>query len=123
MHKLEGEEGLTYQRRQAARTGQLGRSYVELAEAVLRGELRIQDIEGDDAANFIWIQDYVVQVGQGSFVDRRSERLIRSDVGVLLHRKVWEREVLAFAEGRPLKNWTYSEQVAASFHPQVPKTV
>ena len=69
------------------------------------------------------IQDYVIQVGQVRFVDRRSERLIPSDVGVLLHRKIWEREVLAFAEKRPLKNWTYSEQVVASFQPQVPKTV
>jgi len=120
MHKTVGEEGYTFERRQAARIGKLGRSYVELAEAVLRGEMRIQDLEGDDTANFIWLQDYVVQVGMGSFADRRSERLIRSDVGVLLHRKMWERELSAFAEGRSLKKWTYSGQIAASFRPQPP---
>jgi len=124
MHQKEGEEGYTPDPPQdAARVGKLGRSYVELAEAVLRGEMRIQDLEGDDTANLIWLQDYVVQVGMGSFADRRSERLIRSDVGVLLHRKMWERELAAFVEGRPLKKWTYSGQICVSFRPQPPPNI
>jgi hypothetical protein len=85
-----------------------------LGEAILRGELRIQDIDVDDKANMIWIQDYVTQVGQGSLAERKSERLIRSDVGLLLYRKSWEREVMAHAEGRPLKKWHRSEAVMAS---------
>ncbi len=86
----------------------------ELGEAILRGELRIQDIDGDDIANIIWIQDYVTQVGQGPLSERKSERLIRADVGLLLYRKFWEREVMAHAEGRPLKKWYRSEAIIDS---------
>jgi 5,5'-dehydrodivanillate O-demethylase len=118
MHITKGEEGDIYRRRHAARTGNLGQSYKETAEAVLRGDIRVQDIQGDDAANFIWIQDYVTQVGQGRFADRRSERLIRADAGVLLYRKIWEREVRALAEGRPLKQWFRPEGLMAAYSHQ-----
>jgi hypothetical protein len=82
-------------------------------EAVLRGDVRIQDIEGDDKANLIWIQDYVTQVGQGKFADRKQERLTRADAGLILYRKLWEREIVAHLEGRPVKKWERSERVAA----------
>jgi len=62
----------------------------------------------------IRIQDYVTQVGQGPVSERKSERLIRADVGLMLYRKIWQREVMAHAEGRPLKNWYRSEAVIAS---------
>jgi 5,5'-dehydrodivanillate O-demethylase oxygenase subunit len=75
----------------------------EIAEAVLRGELRIQDL--GDRPDLINIQDYVAQCGQGAIADREHERLGRSDVGVILLRKIWERELRALAEGRPLKQW------------------
>ena len=78
------------------------------------GDLRIQDVDGDDRANMIWIQDYVTQVGQGPLSERKSERLIRADVGLLLYRKIWEREVMALAEGRPTKQWVRSKAVIAS---------
>jgi hypothetical protein len=37
--------------------------------------------------------------------DRDGERLGRADVGVIAIRRLWERELNAFAEGRPLKKW------------------
>jgi hypothetical protein len=118
MHIREGEEGEVYRRRHAARDHKIGRSYDELAEAVLKGDLRIQDIQGDDAANFIWIQDYVTQVGQGKFADRGAERLIRADAGVLLYRKIWEREVMAHVEGKPVKQWQRTPDLAQSYSHQ-----
>jgi 5,5'-dehydrodivanillate O-demethylase len=60
-------------------------------------------------------QDYVAQVGQGRIVNRKEEHLGRSDVGVVVLRKIWERELRAFAEGRPLKNWRYSEDLVVSY--------
>jgi len=118
MHITEGERGQVYKQRHAVRTGKLGRSYKELSEAILRGDLRIQDIEGDDKANMIWIQDYVTQVGLGTFADRVNERLIRSDAGVLLYRKIWEREVSALAANKAPKQWTRSDRLikAYSYH-------
>lgn len=114
MYHRDSKQAQMYQQQHAARTGKIGRSYIELGEAVLRGDIRIQDIEGDDTANMIWIQDYVTQVGQGPLSERKSERLIRSDVGVLLYRKIWEREVTAFNQGMPTKRWNRSERIMAS---------
>ena len=64
-HITEGEEGEAYKNRHKARDGKLGRSPKEIGEAVLRGDLRIQDIEGPERSNIVWIQDYATQVGQG----------------------------------------------------------
>lgn len=115
MHFTNEEQRHVMEERHAARSGRKGRSYIDLGEAVLRGDLRIQDIDGDDKANLIWIQDYVTQVGQGSFADRKSERLTRGDVGVVLFRKIWEREVLAYAETGRVKPWTRSQRVISSY--------
>jgi 5,5'-dehydrodivanillate O-demethylase oxygenase subunit len=108
------ERAQRYRQRHAARAGKLGRSYIELGEAVLRGDLRIQDIDGDDRHNLIWIQDYVTQVGQGSLSERKTERLIRADVGLLLYRTIWTRELRAFSENKPTKKWIRSESIMAS---------
>jgi 5,5'-dehydrodivanillate O-demethylase oxygenase subunit len=80
-----------------------------LAEAVLAGELRIGDI--GVPTHLIDVQDYVALVAQGTIVDREHERLGRSDVGVMLLRKLWERELRALAEGRPLKQWRRPERL------------
>ena len=115
MHFENEEQRRVLEERHMARAGRKGRSYIELGEAVLRGELRIQDIKGDDKANLIWIQDYVTQVGQGKFADRKSERLIRADAGLIVYRKIWEREVLASAYGVSHKHWSRSERVVENY--------
>jgi len=89
----------------------LGRSPSELGEAVLRGEIRIQDLAGDDKANIVWIQDYAVQVGLGPMELRRNENLGRSDTPLILQRKIWIRELQALADGAPLKAWQRSERL------------
>ncbi|MEO6162559.1 MAG: hypothetical protein ABIP88_00330 [Candidatus Binatia bacterium] len=97
--------------RHLARTGELGRSPNELRAAVLRGEIRIQDLAGDDKANIVWIQDYAVQVGQGPYVLRKKENLGRSDMPLILQRKLWIRELQALADGAPLTQWQRSEKI------------
>jgi 5,5'-dehydrodivanillate O-demethylase len=82
------------------------------AAAILRGELRVDDVE--DRAAIEMIQDVVSQWGQGAIRDRASERLGRSDKGVILLRKLWERELRALAQGRPLKDWTIPERMELS---------
>ena len=110
------------QRRHEARTGKRGRPYAEVAEAVLRGDIRIQDIDGDDKANLVWIQDDVTQVGVSRTSERRSERLIRADSGTLMYRKIWERELKAFAENRPTKSWCRTERVINAYSHQFQKS-
>ena len=66
--------------------------------------MSIEDIE--DRSNMNWIQDYVTQVGQGHPRDYlKTELLARSDAGTVMFRKIWEREVKALLDGRPLKKW------------------
>jgi 5,5'-dehydrodivanillate O-demethylase oxygenase subunit len=111
-HILEGEEGEAYKNRHKARTGKLGRPPSEIGEAVLRGDVRIQDIEGPERSNIVWIQDYATQVGQGPLELRKNEWLGRSDRALILIRKIWERELQALQEGKPLKQWVRSERLS-----------
>ena len=83
----------------------MGRSPNELGAAVLRGEIRIEDLAGDDRANIVWVQDYAVQVGQGPIELRKKENLGRSDTALILQRKIWTRELQALADGAPLTPW------------------
>jgi 5,5'-dehydrodivanillate O-demethylase len=85
---------------------------IEIGERVLRGELRMADIKG--RPDMINLQDYVAQVGQGTIADRAHERLGRSDVGVILLRQIWARELQALAEGRALKQWQFPRGVFAT---------
>ena len=80
---------------------------------MLRGDLRIQDIDGPERSNIVWIQDYATQVGQGPLELRKKEWLGRSDRALILIRKIWERELQALADGKPLKQWVRSEHLAA----------
>jgi 5,5'-dehydrodivanillate O-demethylase oxygenase subunit len=77
--------------------------------------VRIQDIEGDERANIVWIQDYATQVGQGPVELRKQEWLGRSDRALILIRKLWERELQALESGTPLKQWVRSERLAGMY--------
>lgn len=88
-----------------------GPSPQELGNAILAGKLCIKDIEGPDVYKLIQIEDYVAQVGQGATPDHAKDRLCRNDIAVVLLRKIWERELRAVIDGRPLKQW----QRSASF--------
>ena len=75
--------------------------------------MRIQDIKGEDVYKLILVEDYVAQVGQGTIPDYVNAWMGRNDVAVILRRKVWERELRALAEARPLKQWTCSPKLSA----------
>jgi nitrite reductase/ring-hydroxylating ferredoxin subunit len=87
-------------------------AFHDLAEQVLRGERRVQD--GEDHPSLVLFQDTVAQVGQGTIADRQRERLGRSDVAVMLLRRLWTRELRALAEGRPLKDWRTAEALVTT---------
>jgi 5,5'-dehydrodivanillate O-demethylase len=60
----------------------------------------------------VMVQDYLAVVPQ-RLPDREHERLGRGDVGVILLRSLWTRELQALAEDRPLKEWSRPERVSA----------
>lgn len=78
-----------------------------LGAAVLAGKMRFEEINDQtDILHLTLLEDYVVQVGQGAAADRGRDTLGRLDVGVLLMRKIWERELKSLAEGKTLKSWS-----------------
>ncbi|HEY7060534.1 MAG TPA: Rieske 2Fe-2S domain-containing protein [Chloroflexota bacterium] len=101
---LTGEDADAYvaQRERYMARSAAARPTTEVTADVLAGRLRLAEIEHPD---LVVIQDEASQKGQGIIEDRAGEHLGRSDVGVLAIRRVWERELRALAEGRPLKQW------------------
>ena len=83
-------------------------------EEILAGRMRIQEIDPNYPRIFI-VQDSVALAGQGRMVEREKERLGQSDAGIILLRKLWERELKALAEGKPMKQWRRSEDRLALF--------
>ena len=75
-----------------------------LAEEIMAGKLRIQDVD-PSYPHIFQVQDNVSLMGQGLIADRSSERLGRSDEPLILLRRIWQRELGAMAEGRPIKDW------------------
>jgi 5,5'-dehydrodivanillate O-demethylase len=114
---LAGKAASEYRARRAALAAEPKISVVQMGEAVLSGKLKFRHLDGffKDKISLVHAQDYVAQVGQGALADRGQEHLGRSDVGVILFRKIWERELRALAEGRPLKKWMLPQDAPIKF--------
>jgi 5,5'-dehydrodivanillate O-demethylase len=58
--------------------------------------------------------------GQGPVYDRENERLGRSDIGIILLRKIYRRELARIAAGRKPKQWRRSSgtRVSLGFKPE-----
>ena len=97
------------ERRKARATSAAVETTAELGEAILAGKLRAQDTV--DRWNGVEVEDYATLVGQGAIAPRANDHLGRSDVGVVLIRRLWERELRVLAEGRPIKRWFRPEQM------------
>ncbi len=75
-----------------------------LTEEILAGRMYLQDIDQKYPGLFV-VQDNVALAGQGRIVDRSRDRLGQSDKGVILLRKLWERELKKIRDDKPIKNW------------------
>lgn len=113
-----GKAQRVYQERRARLIGEDKKTSTELGEAVLSGKIRFQDLGRhlNEPISLVHAQDYVAQVGQGPVADRTQEHLGRSDMGIILFRKIWERELRALAQGRPLKKWGLPQDAGSKFH-------
>jgi 5,5'-dehydrodivanillate O-demethylase len=122
---LSEEAADKYRARRGAAAAEPKISVVQMGEAVLSGKLSFQDLDNffKDKISLVHTQDYVAQVGQGSLADRAQEHLGRSDIGVILFRKIWERELRALAEGRPLIKWVLPQDAEIKFQEEPEKLV
>jgi 5,5'-dehydrodivanillate O-demethylase oxygenase subunit len=96
-------------RQRFVQDSEVGRPYAQTALNILAGKGRLADYY--DHPQSAHIEDIVAQAGQGRIADRVHERLGRTDVGVILMRKLWTRELRALAEGKPLKTWRYTGEL------------
>jgi 5,5'-dehydrodivanillate O-demethylase oxygenase subunit len=121
---LTGDAASNYRARCAAHT-EPKISVAQMGEAVLSGKISFQKLDNffKDKISLVHAQDYVAQVGQGLRADRSQEHLGRSDSGVILFRKIWERELRALAEGRPLKKWVLPQDAEIKFQDEPEKLV
>ena len=77
---------------------------------MLAGRTGMEDVE-TECVDLIRLQDDIAQIGQGRIADRTAERLGRGDVGVIMIRRLWARELQAMANGKPLKDWTRTPDI------------
>ena len=101
---VSGQAAEAYLARQQKLRASMNIPHGELAKEILAGKLRLDDVDSTQT-DLVRLQDDIAQIGQGRIADRDRERLGRADVGVILIRKLWLRELLAQKEGRPLKQW------------------
>ena len=100
-----GKDAERIRERRQARRKQINLAHQLLAEEILGGRLRLQDVDAEHC-DIVRLQDDIAQLGQGRIVDRSKDHPGLADVGVIALRKLWRRELAALAEGRPTKSWT-----------------
>ena len=111
LHHLTGAAAERYRVPKAAAPS-AHRPVAELGAAVRRGDIHIEELK--DHPDIVSIQDDVAQLGQGIIADRENEYLGRSDVGIILLRKIWLRELDALDAGKPTKAWHWSTGLDAT---------
>jgi 5,5'-dehydrodivanillate O-demethylase len=101
LEHVTGEEARQYRESQSAWFKK--RSTIpELGDQVLSGRLQLAELR-DGSRNMIQIEDYIVLAAQGAIPDREREHLGSSDAVVIFRRQLWERELRALAQGKPIK--------------------
>lgn len=111
---LTGERAREWIADRRERRGREAQDRPDLVRAILAGGLQLGDID-PTRTDYVIIEDEVAQRGQGAIADRDHEHLGRSDGGVILLRKIWERELRALAEGRPIKQWAYRSDMVPTY--------
>ncbi|MDX3905623.1 MAG: Rieske 2Fe-2S domain-containing protein [Pigmentiphaga sp.] len=102
---LKGDAAIRFKERRQRRRSSIDIPHQTVCEAILTGRKRLQDVD-PQRVDMVRLQDDIAQLGQGRLADRRAEKLGRADVGVIATRRLWEREISALLDGRPLKSWT-----------------
>jgi hypothetical protein len=108
-----GDAAKRYKERHGAPPKRSGPAIPELVDSVLSGKLRVDDVK-DLGANVVFFQDEVALLAQGDIESQSIEELGSGDSLVTLQRQLWMRELLALAEGQPLKQWTRPARLVAT---------
>jgi 5,5'-dehydrodivanillate O-demethylase len=90
----------------------------DIVAAILDGRMRMKDVDPYHPQLFN-IQDNTAIGAQGRlYDDRKNERLGRSDTAIVMLRWIYQREIRAAMEGRPIKRWRLPrEKLVLGFQP------
>jgi 5,5'-dehydrodivanillate O-demethylase len=115
LHRVpaQGEALERIRTRRQARRGEIDLAHQKLAADILGGRLSLRDVDRK-RCDIVRLQDDIAQLGQQRIADRSRDHPGLADVGVIALRKLWRRELLALAEGRPTKEWKRSAGVGPS---------
>ena len=97
-------------------------SIPDMALAVLRGEVELDDLVEKHkllGSDLIGVQDCAVMASLSPMADRPHEDMLgQSDIGIAWLRRVWTRELQAFAAGTPGRLWQRPADLWAMALPQ-----
>jgi 5,5'-dehydrodivanillate O-demethylase len=113
MVHLQGDDASRYKAARAEALVKATATAAELVLDVLAGKTVIEQVK-NRIPDVVRLQDDVVLVAQGVIPDRTQDRLGRSDVGVILLRKIWRRELDKLAKGKPTKQWVRTVGIVAT---------
>ena len=106
---LSQEEAIAYKQRRKEFLESVPKVPVmDLLKEVLEGrmtpaELAKHDLQGASGS----LMDGIARWGQGTIPDRTQDHLGQSDKSPILYRKIFQREIRPFAEGQPIKQWSW----------------
>jgi 5,5'-dehydrodivanillate O-demethylase len=110
---LTGKKAHRFRLERARKFARMRTSATAMAAQVLAGKATIDDFR-TKAPNMVRLQGDVALTAQGAIPDRENEYLGRSDMGVVLLRRIWQRELAALAAGEQLKKWTRPANLVAT---------
>ncbi|HSR54803.1 MAG TPA: aromatic ring-hydroxylating dioxygenase subunit alpha [Alphaproteobacteria bacterium] len=86
---------------------------VETIQRILSGEMQADDVPADHP-DIVMIQDGVACMGQGGRRDRSEDLMGGSDRQVAMLRRLWNRELTALGDGKPLTQWRIPKDLATT---------
>lgn len=84
----------------------------EARRSIFAGRAQLKDFA--DRPDYLLLGDDVVQCAQGATYDKSAEKLGRSDVAILLLRRLWTRELQALSAGTATQAWKYPSRIPRS---------
>jgi 5,5'-dehydrodivanillate O-demethylase len=107
---ITGDAARAVEERHQKRRAAIDLPHQRVCDDILRGRIALRDVD-TSRVDLVRLQDDIAQVGQGRVADREAERPGRADTGVIAIRRVWNRELSAMADSRPLKDWTRNPSI------------
>jgi 5,5'-dehydrodivanillate O-demethylase len=101
---ITGDAARRIAERREARRSEIDLAHQRVADDILAGRITIMEVDAK-RCDMVRLQDDVAQVGQHRLADRSLEHPGLADIGLVAGRRIWRRDLSAFAQGKPRKNW------------------